>query len=261
MRLKVSCDLKFNLEFPTPFIGMLRPQSGGYQEILKESYFSVPAVPFRQFTDSFGNLCQRFTTTAGFFELHSSAIAEIPEALDVNYEAGFVEIELLPDSVLPYLLPSRYCETDRFSQMAVSITNFSAHGYQQVKAIENWIRINIAYLPGSSDFPISAVEVNQRQSGVCRDLAHLGITLCRALSIPARIVVGYLLDLQPMDMHAWFEAFIGGRWYTFDPTQKDKKGGYVVVGYGRDAADVALYNQFGPAVYANEQLLSVEKLP
>jgi transglutaminase-like putative cysteine protease len=98
-------------------------------------------------------------------------------------------------------------------------------------------------------------------SGVCRDLAHLGIALCRSLSMPARMVVGYLNGLEPMDLHAWFEAYVAGRWYTFDPTQVELKGGYVAIGYGRDAADVAVYNQFGPAVYPTSQKVGVECIP
>ena len=118
--------------------------------------------------------------------------------------------------------------------------------------------------PGRSDAPSSAIEVNARGWGVCRDLAHLGIALCRGISIPARMVVGYLYGLEPMDMHAWFEAYVGGRWYCFDATQNaaqaSMNGGYVAIGYGRDAADVAVYNQFGPAVYPAAQTVSVQRI-
>ena len=133
-------------------------------------------------------------------------------------------------------------------------------GYDQVKAIENYLRNNIRYEPEGSDVPSSAVEVNTRGGGVCRDFAHIGIAMCRSISIPARMVVGYLHNLEPMDLHAWFEAYVGGRWYTFDATQKVLKGGYVVMGYGRDAADVAIYNQFGPAVYPMTQNVQVKLL-
>jgi transglutaminase-like putative cysteine protease len=142
----------------------------------------------------------------------------------------------------------------------MSITANQLLGYNQVWAIEAWLRDTIKYIPGSSDFPISAIEVNYQQSGVCRDLAHLGIALCRSLSIPARMVVGYLHDLFPMDMHAWFEAYVGGRWYTFDATQSKPKGAYIALGFGRDAADVAVYNQFGPVVYPLDQLVTVDRI-
>ena len=105
--------------------------------------------------------------------------------------------------------------------MATSISAGYQLGYDQVKAIETWLRTTIRYEPGRSDIPVSAAEVNSRQSGVCRDLSHLGIALCRSLSIPARLVVGYLYGLVPMDLHAWFEAYVAGRWYTFDATQTE----------------------------------------
>jgi transglutaminase-like putative cysteine protease len=157
-------------------------------------------------------------------------------------------------------LPSRYCESDRFHQIATEVTAGQWPGYDQVAAIVSWLRNTISYQPGSSDFPVSATEVNSRQVGVCRDLAHLGIALCRSLSIPARMVVGYLHRLEPMDLHAWFEVYVGGRWYTFDATQAELKGGYVAVGYGRDAADVAVYNQFGPPVSPTSQSVRVERI-
>ncbi len=118
-------------------------------------------------------------------------------------------------------------------------------GYDQVSAIDHWVRNAIKYTPGSSNFPVSAEEVSVRGEGVCRELAHLGIALCRSISIPARLVVGYLYNLQPMDLHAWFEAYVGNRWYTFDPTQKECCGGRIAVAYGRDAADVSVFHQFG----------------
>jgi len=133
-------------------------------------------------------------------------------------------------------------------------------GYNQVRAITLWLRETIRFEPDNSDALLSAVEVNARQSGVCRDFAHLGIALCRSLSIPARMVVGYLHDLEPMDLHAWFEAYIGDRWYSFDATQAQARGGYVAVGYGRDAADVAIYNQFGPALYNTYKKINVRNI-
>jgi len=178
--------------------------------------------------------------------------------MDQSPGAPFVAIEYLPESVLSYLLPSRYCESDRFGQMATSITAGQQLGYDQVKMIESWLRTSIRYEPGNSNIPVSAVEVNLRQWGVCRDLSHLGIALCRSLSIPARLVVGYLYGLKPMDLHAWFEAYIAGRWYSFDATQAELRGGYVAIGYGRDAADIAIYNQFGPPVFPITQDIRVQ---
>lgn len=260
MWLRTNCDLEFDIEIPTPFILMLRPRSGAQQWVSSEIYRLIPSVPVFEFTDGYGNLCQRLIAPPGPFEIHTESEVLTADEIDRAPGAPFVEIQNLPDSVFSYLLPSRYCESDRFGQMAAEITDGERLGYDQVAAIESWLRGTISYVPGSSDIPLSAVEVNLRQSGVCRDLSHLGIALCRSLSIPARLVVGYLNGLVPMDMHAWFEAYVAGRWYTFDATQEELKGGYVAIGYGRDAADVAVYTQFGPPLYPNIHKVDVKRL-
>ncbi len=263
MLLSTSCDFEFEIVVPTPFILMLRPRSGAQQWIRSEEYKLSPSVPVLEFTDSYGNLCQRLMAPPGPFSVHTSAEVMTMDAIDRAPGAAFIEVQELPDNVLIYLLPSRYCESERFGNMATEITTGKLLGYDQVAAIEDWLRRTISYVPGSSDVPISATEVNAKQSGVCRDLAHFGIALCRSLSIPARMVVGYCYGLEPMDMHAWFEAFVGGRWYTFDATQSvdsEPKAAYVAIGFGRDAADVAVYNQFGPAVYPISQKVAVRRL-
>ena len=243
-----------------PFVLMLRPRSGAQQWIAREEYMLEPSVPVVEFTDGYGNLCQRLIAPVGAFTVTTSAEVMTADYADQAFGAPFVEIQNLPDAVLSYLLPSRYCESDRFHQMAAEITLGQALGYDQVAAIVTWLRSTINYCPGSSDTLVSAAEVNARRVGVCRDLAHLGIALCRSISIPARMVVGYLYGLEPMDLHAWFEAYVGGRWYSFDATQSALTGGYVAVGYGRDAADVAVYNQFGPAVYPTAQTVRVDRI-
>lgn len=257
MQLHTSCDLTFDILMPTPFVFMLRPRSGARQWVSSEEYSLSPCIQPSEFTDVFGNLCQRMVAPVGSFFVHTSAIVTVQDNTARAPAGPFVEIQNLPSSVLCYLLPSRYCESEHFGQMAAEITAGQLWGYDQVAAIEAWVRTSIRYELSGSDAPVSASEVNSRQWGVCRDLAHLGITLCRSLSIPARMVVGYLHGLYPMEMHAWFEAYVAGSWFTFDPTQTELRGGYVVLGYGRDAADVAVYNQFGPAVYPTSQRISV----
>lgn len=260
MWLHTSCELAFEIALPTPFVLMLRPRSGAQQWIAREEYRLIPSVPVIEFTDGYGNLCQRLIAPAGAFSVCTAAEVETADHIDQAPGAPFVDVQRLPDAVLSYLLPSRYCESDRFGLMAAEIAGDTPPGYDQVQAIVDWLQSHIDYRPGSSDLPLSAVEVNLRQSGVCRDLSHLGIALCRSLSIPARMVVGYLHNLVPMDLHAWFEAYVGGRWYTFDATQTAMRGGYVAIGYGRDAADVAVYSQFGPAVYPTSQLIQVQRI-
>jgi len=260
MWLRTSCSLTFDIAVPTPFILMLRPRSGAQQWIAREEYKLSPSIPVYEFTDIYGNLCQRLVAPPGTFAVDTIADVMTSDHTDQAPGGPFVEVQNLPDAVLSYLLPSRYCESEQFGQMATEITSGQMAGYDQVSAITAWLRDNIEFLPGSSGTPLSAVDVNARQHGVCRDLSHLGIALCRSLSIPARLVVGYLYGLEPMDLHAWFEAYVGGRWYTFDATQAVPAGGYVAIGYGRDAADVAVYNQFGPPVYPVSQTIQVQHI-
>lgn len=258
MWLQTSCELTFFIEVPTPFILMLRPRSGAQQWIASEEYLLYPSVPAFEFTDDYGNLCQRLIAPPGDFTVYTSARIMTADNVDEAPGGPFVDVQNLPDAVLKYLLPSRYCESDRFGDMALEITADQQPGYDQVAEIERWLNTTIGFQPASSLSSLSALEVNQQQSGVCRDLAHLGIALCRSLSIPARMVVGYLYDLQPMELHAWFEAYVADRWYTFDASQPFKKAGYVAIGYGRDAADVAVYNQFGPAIFPIQQNICVQ---
>jgi transglutaminase-like putative cysteine protease len=260
MWLKASCFLEFQIPVPTPFLLMLRPRSGRQQWIAREEYVLSPSVPAVEFTDSFGNLCQRLVASAGHFLVRTSVDVETADASDIAPGAPFVEVQDLPDETLPFLHPSRYCESDRFTEMAASLGGDRLAGYDQCAAIVDYIRNSIQYTPGLGQQIISAAEVNQQGHGVCRDMAHLGIACCRALCIPARMVVGYLETLQPMDLHAWFEAYVGNRWYTFDPTQSDLRGGRVAIAYGRDAADVAIYTQFGDPVDLINMGVSVERM-
>jgi transglutaminase-like putative cysteine protease len=252
--------LDFDIPVATPFLFMLRPRSGWQQWVGREQYVLTPSVPAVEFTDPFGNLCQRLMAPPGRFSVHTSVDIECAEFSDTCPGAHFVEVQKLPDETLPFLLPSRYCESDRFSEMAASVVADYAPGYDQCAAIVDYIRQTTQYAPGAGEQIVSACEVNERPQAVCRDMAHLGIACCRALSIPARMVVGYLENLQPMDLHAWFEAYVGGRWYTFDPTQNDLRGGRAAIAYGRDAADVAIYTQFGDPVELLRMDVTVERV-
>ena len=260
MWIRTRCNLEFQMGGPTPLILILCPRSGMQQWVAREAYTLSPSVPVEEYTDIFGNLCQRLVAPAGDFSVHTTADVMTADAVDTAPGAFFVEIQDLPDAVLLYLLPSRYCESDRFGSLARDIVDGVQFGYDQVHRISDWIRNSIRYTPGSSVFPLSAVEVNVQGEGVCRDLAHLGIALCRSISIPARMIVGFLYGLEPMDLHAWFEAYVGGRWYTFDPTEAALRGGRLAVAYGRDAADVAVYHQFGPPAIFSNMDVRVESL-
>ena len=252
MRLEAGCQIGFEAAASTPVVLMLRPRSGGGQWVVKEEYLLTPSIPVVEYTDSYGNLCQRLVVPEGAFQVKTTAIVETADAIDVQPGAPYLPVENLPNQVLQFLLPSRYCPADRMADLALAIVGNAAPGYDQVEAIRHWINTQIKYEYGTSDASTWALDTAEQRVGVCRDFAHLGIALCRALNIPARMVVGYLYQLDPMDLHAWFEAYLGsgdiaeGRWYTFDATQPQPRGNRIMIAYGRDAADVALATQFGP---------------
>lgn len=237
---------------------MLRPRSGADQWIVSESYQVEPLLQGVEYVDGFGNLCQRLVMPKGQLKLELDVSVECPADIATAPEAPFTAPEELPDSALQFLLPSRFCPSDRMEEQARQAVSGAQPGYASVEAIRAWIQQNIAYERGSSNASTTALETFERRAGVCRDFAHVGMALCRSLLIPARMVVGYLHGLEPMDLHAWFEAFVGGRWYTFDATQSTPRGGRIVVAYGRDAADVAITTPFGPMVLESMKV-SVER--
>ena len=246
MYLQAGSEIDFDVDAPTPMVLMLRPRSGLGQWIAQEMYALSPAVPVVEYVDGFGNLCQRLVAPPGRFRIHTTVGAEVADAIDVNPGAPFTPIAELPDGVLQFLLPSRFCQADQLGDLAREVVGDALPGYDQAEAIRQWIHANIEYRYGASDASTSARDTVAQKSGVCRDFAHLGMALCRSLNIPARMVVGYLYQLEPMDQHAWFEAFVGSRWYVFDATQAQPRGGRITIAYGRDAADVAFATQFGP---------------
>lgn len=246
VRLRASCEMTLQASSPTPIVAMLRPRSGVAQWVASERYDFEPFVPAVEYVDGFGNLCQRLVVPPGGLHLRTEVEIEVAEHIAVSPGAALTPPELLPADVLVFLLPSRYCPSDTFEQRAKEAVGTAAPGYDQAEAIRAWIRANIEYKYGVSTGSTSAADTLRDGAGVCRDFSHIGLSMCRALRIPARMVVGYLHGLDPMDLHAWFEAFIAGRWYTFDATQGEPKGGRITIAYGRDAADVALITEFGP---------------
>jgi transglutaminase-like putative cysteine protease len=245
MRLKAGCDLVLESPERSPCVTLLRPRSGDAQWVCNERYRFEPSLHPTEFVDGFGNLCQRFVAPPGRLHLRAAATVETDDQIAVDLEAPATPVQALPDAALQFLLQSRYCPADDMATLATQITSGCAPGYAQVEAIRAWVHGHIAYRYGVSDEYTSALDTLADGAGVCRDFAHVGIALCRSLAIPARMVVGYLYQLDPMDLHAWFEAFVGGRWYTFDATQPQPRGGRIVLAYGRDAADVAFVSNYG----------------
>ena len=244
MLLTADLRLETNAATAVACILMFRPQSGSAQSILQNDLHTSVPCSLREYADSYGNSCLRTVIPAGPFRLDSHVVAECSDEIDVHPTAPFVPMEDLPDQVLQFVLPSRYCEADMLIDKAAEIAGMATPGYPKVEAIRQWIHDHFQYAYGTTNSSSSARDVLASGTGVCRDYAHAGIALCRSLDIPARMVVGYLYELKPMDLHAWFEAFVGGRWYTFDATQDHPRGNRIVIAYGRDAADVAIATHF-----------------
>lgn len=246
MILDASCRIEYHNFQDVPAIFMLRPRSGWAQWVMREQFHIHPQVPVIEFTDVYGNSCQRIVMPPGDFQIDVQFRVEVQDQVEMDLQAPIMPVQDLPTDLLHYLLPSRYCQSDVLASLANSIIGQPSFTYNDIAKIHDWIHRSIAYTPGSSDTSTSAVDTARDLQGVCRDYAHLGIALCRALDVPARMVVGFLHELQPMDLHAWFEAYIGNRWYAFDAMQAVTQGNRIVVAYGRDAADVALATLFGP---------------
>jgi transglutaminase-like putative cysteine protease len=246
MRLKANCKLTVTARADCPVVAMLRPRSGDAQWMVSERYLLDPWVPTSEYVDNYGNLCQRMKIPQGEMRIEVEMIMEADDSIAVAPDAPATPVESLPFDALQYLLQSRYCPSDKMEDKARQVVGDAVPGYAQVEAIRSWIHGNLEYRYGVSSGSTDALDTLEDGAGVCRDFSHVGIGLCRALHIPARLVVGYLHKLDPMDMHAWFEAFVGGRWYTFDATQDQPRGGRIVVAYGRDAADVAFISDYGP---------------
>lgn len=245
MILHATCQMTVETEIPSAAVLMIEPLSGIAQTILKSSVSTFPPTPYTTAIDTFGNASQRMILPQGLCTITADITAEVPDQIDIHPTAPFTPVQDLPDNVLHYLLPSRFCQSDLLLDMATRIIGNAPPGYEQVAAIRDWIHYNIQYKYGTSGPTSTAMDTASSLQGVCRDYAHLGISLCRALRIPARMVSGFLYQLDPMDLHAWFEAFVGGRWYTIDATQKEARGNRIILAYGRDAADIAQMSEYG----------------
>ena len=246
MRLRARNHIAVHCEEDCPVAAILRPRSGDAQWVVAERYEIAPAVPATEYVDCFGNLCQRYTLPRGDSRITVESEVEVADQIAVDRRAPQVPPAMLPDDTLVYLLQSRYCPSDKMEERARAIVQGCAPGYPQAERIAHWIRDHIAYRYGVSEESTCALDTLEQGAGVCRDFAHVGVALSRSLTLPARVVVGYLHGLEPMDMHAWYEVYLGGGWYAFDATQKKPRGGRVVVACGRDAADVAFLSNYGP---------------
>jgi transglutaminase-like putative cysteine protease len=255
MKLRVGYDLVYECEQATPMMLMLNTHYSRVQDVLTADVLKVdPPVPITQYRDVFGNLCSRIVAPAGRISLSTTAVLEIsaePETIAPNsYQHP---VEELPNETLMFLLGSRYCETDLLSDLAWRLFGKTPLGRPRVQAICDFVHHHIVFGYGHARPTKTAWQAWNERTGVCRDFAHLAVALCRAMNIPARYCTGYISDIgvpppySAMDFAAWFEAYLGGTWQTFDPRNNVARTGRVLMALGRDAADVALSNTFGPS--------------
>ncbi len=250
---RIDLALRYQLAGPAHFCFNIEAANTPLQRIVSEAVTLSPPVSAHHYEDAnSGNRFIRFDADAGPLEVNYQATVELQPQAPAE---GLAEVPVsdVPDNVLRYLMPSRYCESDVMSRSAQQIFGRMAPGYERVKAVTKWVRDSIVYLPGSTTSTTTAQEVFVLRAGVCRDFAHLGITMCRALNIPARLVVGYVnFEEPPQDFHAIFEAWLGGRWVLFDPSGMAPVDRLVRIGTGRDAKDVAFATIFGPAMMTSK---------
>jgi transglutaminase-like putative cysteine protease len=250
MKLRGKTIFDYQVAEPTPVQMMLRPRREAKQIVLQETFQISPSVSYTEYTDQYGNHCQRAILPIGYVNITTEVEAIVtPFEPPTKPLPHYVSVELLPDEVMQYLLPSRYAQSDvpKIYQLANEIVKNLAPGYEQVAAIRNWVHHNVRYEYNTTNANTTALDTINERIGVCRDFTHLAVALCRSLCIPARITVGYLDQLKYMDLHAWFEAYLSDGWHTFDAVQEQTHGSRVVLGYGRDAADVAMITQFNNA--------------
>ena len=254
MLIRLGYEIAIECDQQTPIISLLEIHEDRQPDIKRQTrVITSPAVPSSTYMDRYGNSCRRFTAPAGNFRILYDAVVEDSGNYDeVNTLAREVPVEDLPGDVLGYLLGSRYCETDHLSNLAWSLFGNVTPGWSRVQAVCDYVHNRLSFGYNYARSTRTAAQANDEQVGVCRDFAHLAITLCRCLNIPARYVNGYLGDIgvpedpAPMDFSAWFEVYLDGKWYTFDARHNTPRMGRVVVARGRDATDVPLLHSFGP---------------
>ena len=253
MQVRVGFEFTLKSSAPTPNAAIVQARAQSpVHRLCSEHWSTTPEVPLHTYVDGFGNNVWRWLAPAGAIQLRYDAIAQIAPTPDpVLMDVPGTLVDQLPDETLIYTLPSRYCPSDLVISEAWELFGDAPDGWARVQAICDWAHSNIVYSSGSSSASTSGYDAYTNRRGVCRDFAHIGVMFCRALNIPARYVYGYLPDIgvppdaTPMDFHAWFEAYLGGAWRTFDARHNRPRTGRVVIAHGRDAVDTAILTSYG----------------
>lgn len=260
MKFKVGCELNYDVSSASTFIFNIRAVENEYQQVLDSNLVIQPDCQREEYiVPNIDNSYLRLAVPEGKLDISYQATVDLSHSIGQPGEIEELAPADIPLDVIHYLYPSRYCQSDRLMKMAQDEFGDCQPGYAKVQAICDWIYHKVTYLSGSSDSHTSAYDTVTERAGICRDFAHLGITFCRALNIPARFVSAYAWQLQPPDFHACFEAYLGGKWYLFDATRLAPVAGLVRIGTGKDAADTAFATVFG-AVQLNSMNVHIDRL-
>ena len=266
MKIRVGFEIVYDCPQPTPMMLTLNVHFTRVSDLVgRDDLQFDPPIPVTSYRDSFGNWCTRIVAPKGRLRIGADAVLNDSGLPDVVVQdARQVPVPNLPDETLLFLLGSRYCETDRLSALAWSLFGNTPRGWARVQAIVDYVHQRLTFGYQFARNTRTAWEGHEERVGVCRDFAHLAIALCRAMNIPARYATGYLGDIgvpavpAPMDFSAWFEVYLGGRWFTFDARHNTPRIGRILVARGRDAADCAITTTFGQSSLAQFDIVTEE---
>jgi transglutaminase-like putative cysteine protease len=269
MLIRIGYEIAFQVSQTTPMILMLNVRPERTTDLLSPDFIlSDPVLNIFQYIDIFGNRCSRVTVPPGHVVFRTETLIQDSGVSDRYVpQARIIPIDQLPPETLIYLLGSRYCEVDKLSEFAWGRFGYLPNDWLKVAAVVQYVHIHITFGYGHARATRTAFEAWQEGVGVCRDFAHLALTLCRCLNIPARYCTGYLGDIgvprdpAPMDFSGWFEAYLDGHWYTFDARHNHPRTGRILMGIGRDAADVAISTIFGPNTLQSFKVITDEEAP
>ncbi len=269
MKINIGYEIIYDCPQPTPMILTLNVHHTRVADlIVPDNMLTDPPIPITAYHDGYGNWCSRIVAPKGQLRLFTNAvISDTGQTDSFAPQAKQTPVENLPDDTLVFLLGSRYCETDRLSEIAWQLFDKLPKGWMRVQLICDYVNQHIAFGYQHARRTKTAWEAFQEKTGVCRDYAHLAITFCRCMNIPARYCTGYLGDIGiaplpgVMDFAGWFEAYLDGRWYTFDARNNAPRIGRVLIARGRDAADVAISSTFGPNTLVKFRVRTDEATP
>jgi transglutaminase-like putative cysteine protease len=266
MKIRAGYEISYDCPQPTPMILALSVHPSRVPDLLTPDRMRLdPPLHATEYQDGFGNLCHVISAPTGRVTISSDILIQDSGKPDeVVPEAAQGSLETLPVDVLVYLLGSRYCETDRLTNFAWSRFGKVPKGWPLVQAICDYVHDRLTFGYEHASPTRTAWDAHSERRGVCRDFAHLAVTLCRCMNVPARYCTGYLGDIgvppddTAMDFSAWFEAYLGGRWYTFDARHNKPRIGRILMARGRDATDVAIVTSFGPCTLAGFRVITHE---